>query len=533
MTNILDFLKTQFSSKKDKVAISETNRSITFGGLNALSNQYYNHLREAGVSPGEVVAIELERSIEAIASMIAILKAGAAYTVINKDYPESRKQYMRETLSIQVTIDQILEPDASLEEVWQVEERTPEHLCYVIFTSGTTSLPKAVGIPDRGIIRLLGEERLGFSADKTISHISPLEFDASIIEIWGGLMNGMTVALLSKTETLNIYLVEKRIKQEIDMMWITSSLFNFWVDKKPEMFQKLSHIIIGGEQLSLHHVRQVLPYTKVINGYGPTENSVFTTIDVMEGEVDEIAIGKAFYGTELFIVDDKGELSTEGELYATGMGVGLGYIGNEEKTRESFINWNGKKVYKTGDLVRIRDDGRIVYLGRKDTQVKINGYRIDLQEVEYAAKSLGVKNAHAFVQDKKIYLAVTSRLDNLSNKLKKVLPMYMLPFKTVYVSELPLTNNGKTDTKTLYDHYFLPKTKRIAKIIQKYVNAEEVTDGTNLFEFAIDSIIIWEIAREINHAFGSDLSFFDIIENPTISEISSMIGDERHAAYNL
>ncbi|MGN7415968.1 non-ribosomal peptide synthetase [Paenibacillus sp. SAF-068] len=530
--SLLGMLQQSVEMYKNKIAISETNRMVTYGELNALSNQYYDWLEEKGVSVNDIVAIELERSIEAIAAMIAILKHGAAYTVINKDYPETRKEYMRQTLDIKITIESVFEVDHQRMEEWSGVTRTEDQMCYVIFTSGTTSLPKAVGIPDSGVVRLLHEDRLGWDAAKTISHISPLEFDASIIEIWGGLLSGMTIALLSKTEVLNIYLVEKRIQQEIDIMWITSSLFNFWVDKKPEMFKKLSHVIVGGEQLSLSHVEKVLPFTKVINGYGPTENTVFTTLDVMEGSVDEIAIGTPIFGTEVYIVNEQGEMSNEGELYAAGEGVALGYLGNPEKTMESFISWNGLPVYKTGDLVRVNADGRIIYMGRKDTQVKINGYRIDLQEIESTVKSLGISNCHAFVQDKKIYLAVTTRQENIASQLKRLLPIYMIPSKIAYVSELPLTGNGKTDTKTLYEHYFITKTKRLIRILQRYLNAD-ITEQTNLFEFAIDSITIWEIAREINHSFHSDLSFFDIIENPTVNEITKMLGEEYDAAYNL
>ncbi|WP_442603181.1 non-ribosomal peptide synthetase [Paenibacillus sp. KN14-4R] len=533
MTNLLEILGEQVSTFEKKTAISESSRSITYGDLNALSNCYMDTLIEEGVKANDVVAIELERSIEAIAAMVAILKVGAAYTVINKDYPDSRKQYMREVLNVKVTIDKKLELSEERNTQWNYIERTPDQLCYVIFTSGTTSLPKAVGIPDRGVLRLLGEARLGFSSDKTISHISPLEFDASIIEIWGGLLSGMTIALLSKTEILNIYHVEKRIQQEIDMMWITSSLFNFWVDKKPEMFQNLSHVIVGGEQLSISHVREVLKYTTVINGYGPTENTVFTTLDVMQHDVQEIAIGTPIHGTQVYVVNEQGNQAMEGELYVSGDGVALGYLSNPDKTRESFIEWEGIHVYKTGDIVRINEEGKIVYLGRKDTQVKINGYRIDLQEIENTVRSLGVKNCHAFVQEKRIYLATTSRYENLSNKLKKLLPMYMIPSKIAYVNELPLTANGKTDTKLLYESFFLTKSKKLAQIIQKYVQTDKLDEHTNLFEYNIDSITVWEIARDINHHFNSDLSFFDIIENPSIKEITGMLGEEYYAANNL
>lgn len=183
--SLLGMLQQSVEMYKNKIAISETNRTVTYGELNALSNQYYDWLEEKGVSVNDIVAIELERSIEAIAAMIAILKHGATYTVINKDYPETRKEYMRQTLDIKITIESVFEVDHQRMEEWSGVTRTEDQMCYVIFTSGTTSLPKAVGIPDRGVVRLLHEDRLGWDAAKTISHISPLEFDASIIEIWG------------------------------------------------------------------------------------------------------------------------------------------------------------------------------------------------------------------------------------------------------------------------------------------------------------------------------------------------------------
>ncbi|CAM4194068.1 non-ribosomal peptide synthetase [Paenibacillus typhae] len=535
MNNILSSLVGNMQTFRDKTAITESSRSITYGGLNALSNVYLRQLQKQGIQAHDVVAIELERSIEAIAAMVAVLKAGAAYTVINKDYPDSRKQTMRSTIQVKATINEVLQPDPLLEDIWDFPARSAEQLCYIVFTSGTTSTPKAVGIPDRGVLRLLGDERLGLSPEKTISHISPLEFDASIIEIWGGLLSGMTISLLSKTEILNIYHVEKRISQGIDVMWITCSLFNFWVDKKPEMFRSLSRVIVGGEQLSLSHVNEVLKYTTVVNGYGPTENTVFTTLDVMEqGSVmKEIAIGTPVHGTQTFIVNESGESAVEGELYAGGQGVAIGYLGNPEKTNEAFIRWQGRDVYKTGDLVRLNEEGKIVYLGRKDTQVKINGYRIDLQEIEYTVRAQGIRNCHAFVREKKIYLAITTRSEQLGQVLKQLLPMYMLPSRIVYVQEIPLTANGKTDTRALYEQHFLSKNKKLAQILQQYLPGAALNEQTNIFEQGIDSVTVWEIAREINQRFNADISFFDVFEHPSIEQLSNMLGEEHYAANYL
>ncbi|MFD0047791.1 non-ribosomal peptide synthetase [Actinomycetes bacterium NPDC127524] len=534
MGNLLEILDWNLSEYQDSVAIAESHRTVTYGQLNKLSNGYLRVLKAWGVKEHDIVAIEMDRSIEAIAAMIAIWRAGGAYTVINKDYPDTRKQLMREILSVEFTLDESLNvlPDSG-ELPEKPDHRSPEHLSYVIFTSGTTSLPKAVGIPDRAVIRLLGEKRLGLSPGKTISHISQLEFDASIIEIWGGLLSGMTLALLTKTEVLNVYTVEHRINQGIDIMWITSSLFNFWVDKKPEMFKKLSHVIVGGEQLSLSHVKKALQYTKVINGYGPTENTVFTTLDVMEGDADEIRIGTPIHGTCTYVVNEQGECSNEGELYVSGLGLALGYINNPEKTEESFVKWNGMDVYRTGDLVRLDRTGKIEYIGRRDTQVKINGYRIDLQELEYTVKFLGVENCHAFVKDKKVYLAITSSYEKLADDLKKHLPMYMIPSKIVEVETLALTANGKMDTRALYEEHFVPKSVKLTNVISKYLDSSQLEVHSNLFEFGLDSVTVWEISRDINETFHADLSFFDIIQNPSVHEILNVLGEKKYAANHL
>lgn len=534
MENLLSLLKQKLLENPEKEAIIEKNRTITYSSLNALSNSYFKKLEAADIQPGEVIGIELDRSIEAIAAMIGILKIGAAYTVINKDYPESRKQLMVDTLKIRMVIDENDLPDDTDGSVWLAKhERKEESLCYVIFTSGTTSEPKAVGIPDRAVIRLIHEERLGLSPEKTISHISPLEFDASILEIWGGLLHGMTISLLTKTEILSIYSVEERINQGIDIMWVTCSLFNFWVDKKPEIFKSLSHVIVGGEQLSLSHVKEALNYTKVINGYGPTENTVFTTLDVMKNDVAEICIGTGIYGTETYIVDEQGQENSEGELYVGGAGLALGYLNNEEKTAEVFVEWQGKTIYKTGDLVKRAEDGRLIYIGRKDTQVKVNGYRIDLQEIEANVKSLGIKNCHAFVKERKIYLAVTTQHPRLLEELRQRLPIYMLPAKINWVPELPLTANGKTDTVKLYEQYFLSTPEKVIRILEKYCTGKKIDLATSIFELEVDSVIIWELVREINDQFNVNLSFFDVIENAVVSELVNLLGGEYLAAYNL
>lgn len=528
-------------------AIIEGDRTLTYDELATRAEAYRDTCRRGGLRAGQVVVLQLERGIEATAAMIGILLAGGAYTVIGEHYPPARRAAMLEILDVGLVLDAVA-PD-----VMQATHRSDEgaeggsagdaargadDLMYVVFTSGTTSTPKAVGVPDRAVLRLLGETRLGLVAGDRITHVSPIEFDASVIEIWGGLLSGMTVLCVPTREVIDPFVMLDIISRRADVMWLTSSLFNFFVDKRPEAFAGLKRVVVGGEALSLHHVNRALPYVEVVNGYGPTENTVFTTLDVMTGSsTPDIRIGTAVAGTELVVVGSDGLEADEGELLTFGDGLALGYLGDPVKTAAAFVEHAGRRAYRTGDYVGRLPDGRLEYRGRIDTQVKISGYRIDLQEVEAAFLHCGAGTAKAFVDDGKVFVAVTTLGEHLRDDVAAYLPAYMQPRSVLLVDTIPITPNGKADVPALLGLAATPAsvsptaepaagheagpTVRSIVAGQCATSVAEQTD--DLFALGFDSIGLWTLVTALNDAFGTDLSLFDALDDPRVSALERLV----------
>lgn len=451
-SNMLEMLEISFKKFGENIAVTDGIVNLTYSQLKRKSDRYCAFLINEKISKNEVIGIQMERSIEAIAAMIGVISFGATYTIINPDHPQNRKNLLINELNIKIVLDNscILPENYSILK-YQDKIRNSNTLSYIAFTSGTTGTPKAVGISDKAILRLVKEPRLPFEEGKIMSHISPLEFDASLIEIWCPLLTGMTISILNKKEVLNIFKVEERVRQGINIMWITSSLFNFWIDKNPELLVGLDCVIVGGEPLSLEHVQIALNYTTVINGYGPTEGTVFTTLDVMKKltNISEISIGTPVYGTNVYVVGENGKEAPQGELYIAGDGLSIGYINSDAETKQKFIHWNDQKVYKTGDMVKKKKNGKFIYLDRIDRTVKIKGFRINLGEIEYSVNRLNKVNCHAFVYKKKIIVVVSKNAKEVKRTLIDNLPKFMRPSQIIELSTFPLKENGKVDYQLL------------------------------------------------------------------------------------
>ncbi len=350
-------------------------------------------------------------------------------------------------------------------------------LAYVIYTSGTTGLPKGVMIEHHSISRLvINTNYIQLDASVRILQTGSLAFDASTFEIWGALLNGGCFcrppehAVLDATEM-------KHFVQQYGMttMWLTASLFNQLVDMDISIFNGLKHLLVGGEKLSVHHVNKVktaYPDLVVINGYGPTENTTFTAchrIDKLYQQ--DIPIGQPVSNTQVLILDTKDELvpvGVAGEICAAGEGLARGYLNDPVLTKEKFVPYPfkpGERIYRTGDLGRWLPDGAIEFLGRKDEQVKVRGYRIEPGDIEnhllqHEAVKEAVVIAKDFGPDSKellAYVTLQEELDveELREHLKNRLPDYMIPAYFTKLDQLPLTPNGKVNkkgfTSTRYD----------------------------------------------------------------------------------
>ena len=441
----------------------------TYGELDTLSATLAAQLQRLGVRMGDHVALLMGRSFETIVSMLAVTRLGAIYAPIDTQAPAARQQQMLETLSprLVLTADALpalLNNPPPLERPWV---QAPGHTAAcVLFTSGSTGRPKGVIVPHEGIARLVMDSRQPkLHAGVRWAWLSSPAFDATHLEVWGPLLNGGTVVLPEAKQPSLDDLVLFLSSHRLDGAWLTAALFNVLVDHAPTSLQSLQEVAVGGERLSQAHVErcmQACPTTRIINGYGPTEACTFATTHAVRAEdlnnPGGIPLGKAIRATAMRLGASEASAHADtGELIIGGPGVSLGYIGATAAQQAAFVTEGSQRWYKTGDLVRRRPDGLYEYLGRIDQQVKIQGNRIELEDVEHALMSLpGVRQAVAVVLGQSaaerriaavLVLASGHPADTASwtTQLEGLLQPVAVPRQLDVVTQIPLTLNGKAD----------------------------------------------------------------------------------------
>jgi amino acid adenylation domain-containing protein len=498
--------------------------TITYRQLNEKSNQLAYLLEQKGVGADASVGIMVERSIRMIIGILGILKAGGAYLPIDPDYPHERREYMLKDSGAEILLkDNDFTPEAynnrpkgTLSHL-HLSPAPVTSLAYIIYTSGSTGRPKGVMVEHRNVIRLVKNTNfIDFHPDDRILQSSALEFDASTFEIWGALLNGLILYLTPKENILNPGKLKKLIRtNRITIMWFTSPLFNHLVQSDVSIFAGLRNLLVGGDVLSpvhIGHVRERFPGMRIINGYGPTENTTFSTTFLIDKKYRErIPIGRPIANSTAYIVDKNyclQPIGITGELLVGGDGLSRGYLNNPELTCEKFKIKNYKlkikngsgalradldafgeeeqneeqkvpgknhmqscnhasmpspqsPLYRTGDLARWLPDGNIEFLGRIDQQVKIRGFRIEMGEIEnWLLKHETVKEAVVVAGqygNGEKYLCVyivphTPRAENIPGwrgYLQEKLPGYMIPAHFVSLEKIPLTATGKIDRKSL------------------------------------------------------------------------------------
>jgi amino acid adenylation domain-containing protein len=575
------------------VALTAGDKLLTYAELNEKANQLARFLETSGIKPGARVALCLDRSLEVIAGLLAILKVGAAYVPVDASYPASRLSFLIEDSKAQALLTDratagklpalatniicldadwpaiALEPSDNLG-----FNGAPEDLAYVMYTSGSTGNPKGVLVPHRAVERLVKNNSFAsFSADEVFLQLAPLSFDAATFEIWGALLNGGRLVLAPAGRVTPEDIGTIVLKHNITTMWLTAALFHLMVTNHFESLRPLRQLLAGGDVLSVTHVRRVLealPHLRLINGYGPTENTTFTcchTITLESLTSGTVPIGRPINNTRIYIVDAAMQpvpVGVTGELFAAGDGVALGYLNAPELTGEKFLTHIfapglTERLYRTGDLARYRTDGTVEFLGRADTQVKVRGYRIELAEIEYALeRSSLVKAAVACVRadwvtendapgDKRLAAYVipekagnTAQLiTELRTYLKSQLPEYMQPAAIMAVESFPRTVNGKVDRRALpapqpeqlmreraivYPRN--PMEEKLAKIWGDVLNLKELSVEDSIFELGGDSLMIFRINTLANQA-GIKITARYIFQYKTIAAICAQIQENR------
>jgi amino acid adenylation domain-containing protein len=561
------------------VAVAYAGGQLTYDDLDARANRLAHHLRARGVGPDVRVGVCLERTPDAIVSLLAILKAGGAYLPVDPHYPRERIAFMLKDASVGVLITQSSLQDCLGETAARIAidrdaaaiEAEPrqspkvdvdsERLAYVMYTSGSTGTPKGVEIVHRAINRLVRRvSYVHLGPNEVLLHAAPLAFDASTFEIWGALLLGGKVVIHPEAVPTPRGLRDCIERHGVTTAWLTAALFNTIVDEDARSLVGLRQLLIGGEALSVPHVRRALdamPHTEIINGYGPTETTTFACCYPIPRPLSEdtrsVPIGRPIRDTRVYVLDPNRELvaiGDVGELYIGGDGLARGYLGRPELTAERFVPDPfrvGERLYRTGDLVRFLPDGSLDFVGRADSQVKIRGYRIELGEIEAAlANHPQIKSAVVTAREdtpgaKRLVAYLVARGERprasaLRDALGDVLPAFMLPSAFVWLDAIPLTINGKVDVRALpapasdrpelANPFVAPANAReraLCNLWSECLGVSPVGATDNVFELGASSLLAMRAAARMRRDLGLDVSPVALFEHPTPRELAGAL----------
>ncbi len=572
---IHQLIEDQVQRTPDAPALVFGATTLTYAQLNARANQLAHALREQGVGPDVLVGLCVERSVEMVVGLLAILKSGGAYVPLDPEYPQERLTYMIEDSGITLLLSQqsllaalpveriqVIALDQSASWLERYSNASPDsgvhalNLAYVIYTSGSTGKPKGAGNSHRALVNRLCwmQQTYELTASDAVLQKTPFSFDVSVWEFFWPLMTGARLVVAAPGE----HREPARLIETIDRHAITTLHF------VPSMLQAFIHepgvqgcaslkrIVCSGEALPLDAQRQVfakLPAAGLFNLYGPTEAAIdvthWTCID--EG-ADSVPIGRPIANLATYVLDaqlNPVPAGVSGELYLGGTGLARSYHRRPALTAERFVPSpfvNGERLYRTGDRVRQRTDGVIEYLGRLDHQVKLRGLRIELGEIETRVlQHPSVREAVVLVQGGKqlvAYLVLDSEEPaDLKAWLLSSLPEYMVPTHFVVLTQLPVTANGKLDRKALplpeaapQQAFIAPSSdlqKALAAIWSDVLGVPHVGVDDNFFELGGDSIISIQVVSRARQA-GIRLSPRDVFQYQSVRSLA-LVASFEHA----
>ena len=548
----------------DAVAISFEGRSLSYREVEEAANRLAHLLIAQGAGPGQSVALLMPRSAEAVVTILAVLKSGAAYVPMDPAHPDARIGFILGDAApvLAVTTPQLAERliGSGVSIVISDDARAADHPCtapplpaaddtvHIIYTSGTTGAPKGVAVTHRNVVRLFDALEVGLRMlpGQTWTQCHSLAFDYSVWEIWGPLLHGGRLVVVpdSVTRTADD-LHTLVISERVDLLSQTPSAL---AALSPEGLESVS-VMVAGETCPVDVARRWAGGRLMINGYGPTETTVYATISApLNPDSALVPIGLPVPGAALFVLDQYLRPVPEGvlgELYVAGSGVALGYVRRAGLTASRFVACpfadDGRRMYRTGDLVRWGADGQLQYLGRADEQVKIRGFRIELGEVQAALAALdGVKQAAVITRedqagDKRLVAYISGDVDPapLRAKLSDTLPAYMVPAAVVLVDTLPLTVNGKLDTRALpapqytdgdcYRAPSNPTEEAVASVYAQVLGLDKVGVDDSFFDIGGDSLSAMQAVAGINAALGTDLAVRMLFDAPSVGSLCEQV----------
>ncbi|KUI46854.1 non-ribosomal peptide synthetase, partial [Mycobacterium sp. GA-1199] len=549
----------------DAVAMTFNTRSWTYRQLDEATNRLANLLVAQGVGPGRCVALLIPRSAEAIAAIMGVLKTGAAYLPIDPASPVERIDFLVADAAPMVALTtasladrlgasglRVIDLDVADLEVQSGAPLSPpaaDEIAYLIYTSGTTGVPKGVAITHHNVTQLLASLDEGLPARGVWAHSHSLAFDVSVWEIFGALLGGGRLlvvpdAVVRSPEDFRHVLVTERASVLTQTPSAVANLSTEGLES--------AALVTVGEACPIEVLNRWASSRVMINAYGPTETTMCVAISApLKAGLTAVPIGSPVPGAALFVLDGwlrPVPTGVVGELYVAGAGVGVGYLGRPGLTGSRFVpcpfggaRAPGERMYRTGDLVRWRPDGQLDYLGRADDQVKIRGYRIELGEVQAALAALdGVEQAAVIARedrpgDKRLVGYITGSADpgEIRTASAERLPPYMVPAAVVTLEALPLTANGKLDSRALP----APESQNVGRyrspadaveeilvgIFADVLSVERVGVDDSFFDLGGDSLLAMRLSAAVNTALDADVSVPMVFDTPTVAQLAGSI----------
>jgi aspartate racemase len=578
--SIHELFEAQAARTPDAIAVEGDGFTLTYAELDARANRLARHLHAHGVGPERTVGLALERSAALPVAVLGILKAGGAYVPLDAGYPRERLEFMLADAAIRFIVTErslydrlplegtrVVLVDEDAAEIAAESARPlglaigPEALAYVIYTSGSTGRPKGVAIVHRGVVRLVrAADSVEVAPDDVFLQFAPLSFDASTFEIFAPLLNGARLALAPPGPRSLAEIAATIERFGVTTLWLTAPLFHRMVESELPRLSGLRRLLTGGDVVSAAHARrflEALPGCRLIDAYGPTENTTFSTSFAIPAAAEiahTVPIGRPVANSTAYVLDRHLNLvpfGVQGELCVGGDGLARGYLNAPELTAERFVSNPfaadpSERLYRTGDRARLRRDGVLEFLGRLDQQVKIRGFRIEPGEIEAVLRAHeALREAAVAIVEKDgerslaawVVPADGSHVDerSLRSFLRTKLPEHMVPEHIVLVAHLSEFSSGKLDRKALASALperrpeavdgtpRTPTESALAVMIAGLLAREHVARDDDVFALGMHSLLAMRIVARIAQQFGVDMALRELFDHPTVAELAERI----------
>ncbi len=573
-----EHIEKQAEEVPDAIAVSMESRALTYRDLNGQANQLARALRAIGVSPGVAVGVCLERSVDMVPVLLAVMKAGGCYVPLDPDYPRDRVRFMVEDSGAPLVITTTALSDRFSGQscrVWCLDREgrafsaddahnlppsaSGSDLAYILYTSGSTGQPKGVEIQHRSLMNFLWamKRQPGCTRSDIVFSVTTLSFDIAGLELYLPLLVGGRVEIVSRAVATDGHKLRDALERvRPTIMQATPATWRLLLEAGWPGSPALT-ALCGGEALPQDLALALGSRTQALwNMYGPTETTIWSTVERITADSPEITIGRPIANTDLYVLDPYLQpvpVGVAGEIYIGGDGVARGYHGRADLTADRFIPHPfsahlGAKLYRTGDLGRYRTDGKIVHLGRIDHQVKIRGFRIELGEIEaILGRHPKIKQTVVTARDDQhgfkqlaAYMVVqegqVAGAEELRSFLRAVLPEYMVPSFFVFLDAFPLTANKKIDVRALPQpelpshmvgqSYAGPRNGmevQLTALWQQVLGLQEIGIHDNFFDLGGHSLKAAQLFYQLEIVFGKQLPLATLFQAPTIAELAAIL----------